>query len=149
MADSRMLCQEGRVVAIKDHHLQVKILSASACSQCHAKGFCTSLDRTEKIIDAIPASAPGSLKIGDKVTLLMEEKWGWLAVIYGFFLPFIIMITILFVTYALGSSETNAALYGMGSIVPYYLLLYGFRGRIARDLVFKAEKKDEFEEFEI
>ena len=149
MADSRLLCQEGRVVGIKGHHLHVKILSTSACAQCHASNLCTSLDRTEKIIEAISVSAPGSLKIGDRVTLMMEEKWGWLAVFYGFFLPFIVMITVLFAAYALGSSEIHAALYGMGSLVPYYLLLYGFRQRITGDLVIKAEKKSEFEEFKV
>jgi positive regulator of sigma E activity len=82
MADSRLLCQEGRVVSINAPHLHVKILSTSACAQCHANDFCTSLDRTEKIIEAIPVSSSEFLKIGDKVTLVMEEKWGWLAVFY-------------------------------------------------------------------
>ena len=140
MADSRLLCQEGQVVAIKDNHYQVKILTPTACSQCHAKGICTTLDQGERIIDAVSAQTEESLKLGDKVNLVMEERWGWWAVFYGFFLPFVVMITVLFVSYALGSSEISAALYGIASLIPYYLLLYGFRRRITRDFVFKAEK---------
>jgi positive regulator of sigma E activity len=141
MADSRLLCQEGEVVARKDNHYQVKILTPSACSLCHAKGMCTTLDRGERIIDAVVTPIEETLTVGERVNLVMEERWGWWAVFYGFLLPFVVMITVLFISYALGSGETGAALYGIGSLVPYYLLLYGFRSRITRDLVFKAEKQ--------
>jgi sigma-E factor negative regulatory protein RseC len=67
---------------------------------------------------------------------------GWKAIFYGFFLPLVVMVAVLFVSYALGSSEIQAALYGIGSLIPYYLLLYVFRKKIEKDFVFKAEKKN-------
>jgi sigma-E factor negative regulatory protein RseC len=143
MADSQLVCQEGKVVGFgtKDGSVQVKILSRSACGQCHARGMCTALEMEEKIIDTVPVSRD-PLQIGDIVVVMMEEKLGWKAVFYGFFLPFIVMVTVLFVSYALGSSETKAALYGIGSLIPYYLLLNVFREKIEKDFVFKAEKKN-------
>lgn len=143
MADSRLVCHEGIVVGIGtiNNSVQVKILSRSACAQCHARGMCTALEMEEKIIDIIPAP-PDSLQIGDAVVVMMEEKLGWKAIFYGFFLPLIVMVTSLFFSYALGSSETGAALYGIGSLVPYYLLLYIFRGKLEKDLIFMAEKKN-------
>jgi sigma-E factor negative regulatory protein RseC len=143
MADSRLVCHEGKVVGIgtKDGSVQVKIISRSACAQCHARGMCAALEMEEKIIDTVPVSRD-PLKIGDIVVVIMEEKLGWKAIFYGFFLPFIVMVTSLFVSYALGSSEIKAALYGIGSLIPYYLLLYVFREKIEKDFIFKAEKKN-------
>jgi sigma-E factor negative regulatory protein RseC len=143
MADSQSICSEGKVVGFgtKDGSVQVKILSRSACAQCHARGMCTALEMAEKIINAVPVSRD-PLQIGDTVVLMMEEKLGWKAIFYGFFLPFIVMVTVLFFSSALGSGETKAALYGIGSLIPYYLLLYVFREKIEKDFVFKAEKKN-------
>jgi sigma-E factor negative regulatory protein RseC len=103
--------------------------------------MCTALEMAEKIINAVPVSRD-PLQIGDTVVLMMEEKLGWKAIFYGFFLPFIVMVTVLFFSSALGSGETKAALYGIGSLIPYYLLLYVFREKIEKDFVFKAEKKN-------
>ena len=143
MADSQLVCHEGKVVGFKekDGSVQIKILSSSACAQCHARGMCTALEKEEKIIDAVPVSRE-PLKIGDTVIVMMEEKLGWKAIFYGFFLPLIVMVTVLFFSYALGSGEIKAALYGIGSLIPYYLLLYFFRGRIEKDFAFKVEKKN-------
>lgn len=143
MTDSQSVCSEGKVVGFgtTDGSVQVKILSRSACAQCHARGMCTALEMQEKIINAVPVSRD-SLQIGDTVVVTMEEKMGWKAIFYGFFLPLIVMVAVLFFSYALGSGETQAALYGIGSLVPYYLLLYVFREKVAKDFVFKAEKKD-------
>jgi len=143
MADSQSVCSEGKVVGFgtKDGSVQVKILSRSACAQCHARGMCTALEMQEKIIDAVPVSRD-PLQIGDTVVVMMEEKLGRKAILYGFFLPLIVMVTVLFVSYALGSSETKSALYGIGSLIPYYLLLYVFREKIEKNFVFKVEKKN-------
>jgi sigma-E factor negative regulatory protein RseC len=143
MADSQSICSEGKVVGFgtKDGSVQVKILSRSACAQCHARGMCTALEMAEKIINAVPVSRD-PLQIGDTVVVMMEEKLGWKAIFYGFFLPFIVMVTVLFFSYALGSGETKAALYGIGSLIPYYLLIYVFREKIEKDFVFKVEKKN-------
>jgi sigma-E factor negative regulatory protein RseC len=141
MVDNRMLCHDGIVVGIRDHHVQVKIVSQSACARCHARGVCSAADMGEKIIDAVSISVQ-SLQKGDAVTVFMEEKMGRQAVFYGFFLPFIVMIAVLFGSYALGSGDIKAALLGIGSLLPYYLLLYIFRDKIEKDFRFTVEKKE-------
>lgn len=138
MNDTRMVCHDGTVIARKDAHVQVKIIALSACAGCHAKGMCSAADMQEKIIDAV---AIETLQVGDTVTIIMEEKLGRLAVLYGFVLPFVLLIAVLFGLYLSGRKETEAALWAIGSLVPYYLLLYVFREKIEKDFVFKAEKK--------
>jgi sigma-E factor negative regulatory protein RseC len=138
MNDTRMVCHDGTVIERKDTHVRVKIVARSACADCHAKGMCTAADMQEKIIDAVTHEP---LQVGDTVTIVMEEKMGWLAVLYGFVLPFVLLIAVLFGLYLSGRKETDAALYAIGSLVPYYILLYIFREKIEKDFVFKAEKK--------
>ncbi len=142
MVESQLVCHEGKVVgfAAADGSVQVKILSRSACSQCYARGMCTALEMKEKIIDAVPVSRD-PLQIGDTVMVRMEEKLGRRAVFYGFVLPFIVLAVVFFAAYALGSKEITAALLGIGSLVPYYGLLYAFRKKIEKDFIFKVEKK--------
>jgi len=144
MNDNHMVSHDGKVVSTSGSHVQVKIISQSACAHCFARSACTAADMQEKIIDAV-SSVP--LKEGDAVTVMMEEKLGWIALLYGFFLPFIVMISVLFLLYTLGSSEIKAALYGIGSLVPYYLVLYLFRKRIEKDFIFviKTEKKNKIQ----
>lgn len=141
MTDTRRVSHEGIVIGTDDNAncVQVKIVSISACAGCHARGACTAADTQEKIIDATPSEP---LKQGDTVIVKMEEKLGWIALFYGFFLPFVILAAILFTLPVLGFSETIAGLSAIGSLIPYYLLLYTFRKKIEKKFVFTAEKID-------
>jgi len=138
MKDSPLVCQEGRVVGFKNGKIQVKILASSACAKCHARGLCTSLEMQEKIIDALPSS-DSPINIGDTVQVIMEEKLGLKAVFYGFLLPLILLLGVLFISYNLGSGEIGSAFWAIGSMIPYYLLLYVFRRKIEKDFIFKIE----------
>lgn len=141
MTDNRTVTHDGVVVEAKDRNVKVRIIAKSACADCHAKGVCTAADMDEKIIDAI-SPVDTRLHKGDTVRLVMEERLGWLAIFYGFFLPFLLMVTVLIVVSALGGSEAESALMGLGSLAPYYLLLYVFRHKVEKDFIFKAEKKN-------
>ncbi|MCP4218121.1 MAG: SoxR reducing system RseC family protein [bacterium] len=139
METNRMVHHDGTVIECRENMVKVKIISLSACAECHAKSMCNAADMQEKIIDAF---ALEPLKEGDEVTLQMEEKLGWIALFYGFILPFIVLVCVLFTTHLLGGSEIQSGLLGLGSLVPYYLGLYVFRKKIEKDFVFKAEKKN-------
>jgi sigma-E factor negative regulatory protein RseC len=138
-AGIRTVSHDGKVVGAAGNKILVKIISRSACAQCDARGICGPADSEEKIIAAL---AREPLREGDPVTVIMEERLGQRAVFYGFFLPFMVMITVLFTAYALGSGEIIAALLGIGSLVPYYLVLHLSREKIEKDFVFRVEKKN-------
>jgi len=141
MKDTRMVSHEGIVITANGNSncVQVKIISTSACAACHAKETCMAADMKEKIIDATPLEP---LKPGDAVIIKMEEKLGRIALFYGFFLPFVILATILFSLPALGFSENVAGLTAIGSLAPYYLALYICRKKIGKNFVFTAEIKN-------
>ena len=137
MEDNRMILHDGKVIGTEDNRVQVKITSLYACSDCHAKSVCTAYERKGKIIDAV---AQEPLNNGDSVIIKMDEKLGWTALFYGFILPFILLVLVLFLFHALGSSEIETALSAIGSLVPYYMVLYFSRKKIEKDFIFKAEK---------
>ncbi len=134
---SSMICHEGVVIGSRDATFQVKIVVRSACADCHAKTICAAAERAEKVINVV---ANDDLQVGERVNIIMEERMGWIALFYSFILPFLFLITILFVLYALGIGEVTAASAAAASLVPYYLVLYIFRKRIEKEFVFKAEK---------
>ncbi len=143
MGNSRKVYHDGTVVKVEGHRVKVKIISKSACAGCYAKGACSAADMQEKLIDAVPI--PGLvLHAGDEVTVALQEKMGMKAVFYGFFLPFLVMVAALITAGALGSGEAIAALWGLGSLLPYYFGLYLLRSKIEKDFVFTAEKKNKF-----
>lgn len=140
MSHHRMVYHDGIVVGVSGNHVRVKIISKSACAGCHAKNVCNASEMDEKMIDAVAGSGQ-SFQTGETVTLVMEERLGWIAIFYAFGLPFIVMIAILILFSALGHSETIAALAGLASLLPYYLLLYLFRKKVEKDFLFRVERK--------
>ncbi len=77
------------------------------------------------------------LHIGQKVTLAMDDRLGWLAVFFGYILPLIIVLTVLLATLAATSSDTMAAVLSLGALLPYYILLAVFRKKISRHFNFR------------
>ena len=135
-----MICQQGTVVSVNEKSVSVKIIPTSSCTKCHAKGICGSPQMQEKIINAISTR---SLHAGDSVVVKIEKRTGRLAIFYGFFLPFIFMIAVLFISFAFGATETMAAILALIILFPYYICLYLFRKRIEKEFIIFAEKLQE------
>jgi sigma-E factor negative regulatory protein RseC len=142
LAKNRLVYHDGTVVSFEGEKIRVKIISKSACADCHAKGACSAADMEEKYIDTIrPPMTQETFKEGDLVTVIMEQKLGRIALFYGFVLPFLVMVLVLFTLSGLGHSETKAGLLALSSLVPYYLLLFLFRKKVEKDFVFTLKKK--------
>lgn len=137
MTPGQLISHEGRVVEADNNKLKVKIISLSACSSCHARGSCSAADMSEKYIDAFSEE---NIKKGEKVNVIIEEKYGWIALMYGIIVPFLILVTLLFTLTSIGESESFSALISLLSLAPYYFLLYLLRGRFEKKFVFRAEK---------
>lgn len=137
IAESHMECHEGTVIGGNDGRFNVRLITRSACADCHVQSICAVVDRVDKIIPVISAD---DLKAGDTVRIIMERKMGRVALFYSYILPFFVLVFILFVLYALGVGEITAALAALASLIPYYFLIYLFREKIEKDFVFRAEK---------
>lgn len=105
---------------------EVKILQASACASCNSKGLCSVAEMEEKIVE-IKSHNIKDLKVGDRVTLSLKRAQGNKAVLYAYFIPFLLVVGTIILAIWLFKDEGVAALSAIGITVLYYFILYLFR----------------------
>jgi sigma-E factor negative regulatory protein RseC len=128
----------GLVTKVHDNYVEVMVLSQSACSSCHAKGACSMADLEEKQVNAF--KVPGfTYTEGQQVTVYMQKNLGNLAVLFGYIVPFLLIILMLFVFVGFGFSEGQAGLAALAILVPYYIALYLSRNKLNKTFVFYAK----------
>lgn len=133
---------EGVVSGVTEDGYKVTITSRSACASCHARGLCSASEMADKIIE-VKHSGPPEFKVGDKVSVNMEESAGMRAVWIVYAVPAIILVTFLLYLQRLGMSELFTGLTILGAIAVYFIVLYLFRGKIGRRISFTLSPLDE------
>lgn len=130
---------EGTVESVDGGHVRVRITQHSACSACKIASHCTASESKEKMVDVYHSSIT-DLKTGDKVVVSTSGQTAGKALLLGFGLPLLLIIAVLGLLLSMGAAEGTAALSALGALVPYYILLWTQRHRIARDIAFKIEQ---------
>lgn len=125
------ISHEGIITAIDDNKVEVKILSKSACASCNIKGACNMSEMKEKII-VIPRPEDKDLGIGQEVTVSMGLGQANKAVIFAYVIPTIILFSMIFILNYFKVEEGINALISIGSLIPYYLILFLFKDKIKR-----------------
>ncbi|MBQ8222066.1 MAG: SoxR reducing system RseC family protein [Bacteroidales bacterium] len=121
----------GIITDISGDEVQVKILSIAACVSCNIKSSCNMSDMQEKII-TIPRPKDKDLSVGQEVKISMGLGQANKAVIFAYVIPVIILVAMIFILNLLKIDEGINALISIGTLVPYYLILYIFRNRFKR-----------------
>ncbi len=136
-----MIEHQGIVTHVSGNKISVKILQQSACSSCHAKSACMAADSKEKIVDIVDYS--GQYKMNDLVVIEGKKSVGYRAVWWAFVVPLIILVfTLFFAVSVWGWGETQAAVASVLALVPYYLVLYFFREKMADSFKFTIKTKN-------
>jgi sigma-E factor negative regulatory protein RseC len=135
---SNKIKHSGVVEKIKDDCIQVRIVQTSACAACKVAGYCNASESKEKLIDVYHADSH-RLNVGDAVTVTASTQVAAHALLLGFGLPFVVMVTVLVVVLQTTGNEGRAALSGLLALVPYYAVLYLFRNRLRDKLSFSIE----------
>ncbi len=134
-----MIEHEGIIEKISGDQITVRIVQKSACSACHAKGACMAADSKEKLVNISDSS--GQFYEKEKVIIEGKESMGYSAVLWAFVIPLIILIlTLILSLNYFKLSETEAALSSIIALVPYYLILYLFRNKMANTFKFNIKK---------
>ena len=128
----------GTVQAIESGHVQVRIIQMTACASCKLASSCHTSEMKEKIINAMPP-AGRDLKVGDVVTVLASKTTAGLALLMAFGLPLMLMLVLLVVMLTAGVSEVVTAFVMLTSLIPYYIIIWCMRKRIASRLIFWIE----------
>jgi sigma-E factor negative regulatory protein RseC len=137
MAENR-ISHDGVVDSTDGNEVVVRITSYAACSGCHARGACNVTEEKEKYIRV--KAGRESFHSGDKVRIILAQSLGFRALFLGYVLPFLLVITLLLVVSALGSSELAAGILSLSVLPPYYLLLRLRRGKLERRFSFYLQR---------
>ncbi len=129
------ISHKGVIRSITPELTTVEILSTSACAECHAKGMCGMSESKVKEI-SVPTDPYSEHEIGDEVEVVLRKSMGLKAVWISYVIPlFILMILILSLS-SVTVHEVYAGLGAIAGVALYYLLIYAFRDRLAKDFVF-------------
>ena len=126
----------GEVVRIGRDTVYVRMTVGSACSGCHAKAVCGVDESQEKIVE-VSGVVASDYSVGEAVEVaLQSNSMGTKAVVLTYVVPFFVLALVLVVASAMGLGEGIAALAALGSVVVYYLVLYGLRDRVKQTIKF-------------
>lgn len=135
---SQVIEHTGRIQRIDGNRVQVLITQHSACSGCHAKAACTAADAAEKVIEAETDDA--TLQVGDTVTVCAQRSTGTLAVLLAFVIPFLLILLVLVVLRAWIDNEPLTGTLALASLIPYYMILSLFKGKLKSTFRFYIKK---------
>ena len=134
------ISHSGVVDSVESSGVKVRILQTSACASCKVAGYCNASESKEKLIEISGSHFLNELKAGDCVTVSVSKKVANSALLMGFGLPFVILIAVLFVVTLATENETTGAVSAICALIPYYFLLFVFRNKIRRRIIFEVEK---------
>ncbi len=124
-----LITHSGIITRHETGTIYVSILAQSACGACHAKGVCGMSEMQEKVVEINDAGL-SELAVGTPVTVAMKRTTGLKAVLYGYFLPFLLLMTTLFVAMGYFDNEGKAGLLALAILLPYYFGLYMLRDKM-------------------
>jgi len=133
---SERISHEGIIDHIDNDTVFVRILSKSACAGCHSKSMCGVSEMTEKLIE-VKQNVSG-FNQGQTVNVILDRSLGNKAVLLGYLIPFIILITTLLISSSF-LSELWSGLLAIAILIPYYLLLFTFKEKLSKTFYFRIE----------
>ena len=129
---------KGFVKDVSADSLIVSIVNQSACSSCHAQGACTVADFQDKEIEISHFSK--SYFPGQEVTVVFKESQGFTALLFGYILPFILVLATLIIVISVSNNELIGGLSALAILIPYYTTLYFFRHLLKKVFKFEVEE---------
>lgn len=133
---SDIIQHQGTVESIDGNHIRVRIVQTSACASCVAHKYCNSSESKEKMIDVYTKEAD-RYAVGQSVNVYGTTSMGMRAVLWAFGVPFIVLVAVLYASIMLtGGNEPLSALWALGSLMVYYLILYMCRDKMTKKFVF-------------
>ena len=139
---SDIIQHQGTVESIDGNHIRVRIVQISACASCVAHKYCNSSESKEKMIDVYTKEA-ASYAGGQSVNVYGTTSMGMRAVLWAFGVPFIVLVAVLYASIMLtGGNEPLSALWALGSLTVYYLILYMCRDKMTKKFVFTIKSNN-------
>jgi sigma-E factor negative regulatory protein RseC len=135
---SNKISHSGVIEQILDGCVKVRIVQTSACAACKVASHCNAAESKVKIVDVF-CSNNSTYQVGQEVVVWASKDVANKALLLGFGIPFLLLICVLLIALRFTSEEGIAALTALGSLVPYYFLLWLLRKKIQRQIAFHID----------
>lgn len=132
---ANIISHTGIIDSISHGVVHVRIVQSSACHDCKIASHCSSAESKEKIVDVFTPNA-SAYNVGQEVTVMAAAMVGAKAVVLAFIIPTALILAVVMGIINFGLSDLTAAISGLLSLVPYYILLYVFEDKIRKQMVF-------------
>jgi positive regulator of sigma E activity len=132
------IAHPGIVQKVDKDHIDVMVLSQSACSSCHSKSMCSLSEMKEKIIQVPKLNE--MFEPGERVEVVMAESLGLFAVLLSYVVPVAVFIALIIIVVNFTQSEPLAGLISLLFLVAYYFVLYLFRKKLKKKFSFHIRK---------
>ena len=135
-----LIQHRGVVERIDGDKVFVKVEKESACQACHAKGLCG--ERGGVRIIEVRTDYALSYAVGESVVVaLLKGRMAISSVLWGYMLPLVVLLVVLFTLHALGVKDSVAALSALCAVALYYVVLYLRRRQFEKKIEFTIIKE--------
>ncbi|MFH0999607.1 MAG: SoxR reducing system RseC family protein [Bacteroidota bacterium] len=138
MSDTATIQHRGIVESVEKDFVKVKITSHAACSSCQAKSVCGTTESKDIVIDI--TTFCGIVSPGEEVDVVLEPSAGFMALFFGYILPFIILMIALVILLQITDNELLSGIISIALLIPYYFGLYFLRDRLKKNFIFTLRK---------
>ena len=119
----------------------VGIEASGACEGCKVQGLCGLSGENEKEV-AVWDNDAASYKAGDEVIVGIGTAMALKAVLWAYIVPFLLMLAVLLILSGYGFSELVQGVATLSAVAVYYMVLWFFRKKLERDIVFKIRRAE-------
>ncbi|MBO4738148.1 MAG: SoxR reducing system RseC family protein [Bacteroidales bacterium] len=137
MAD--FVYHQAKVTSVSTDSVDVLLEKGSACSTCHNRGACSSLDK-QNMFYHIDTPNAQSFQVGEIVRIGISVNSGLKAVIYAYLIPLLLLFAAFFVARYCTPFELLQVLIGLGVVVVYYYVLFKQKHRLNKKFTFTIQK---------
>lgn len=135
---NQKISHSGVIERIEEDCIKVRIVQTSACAACKVASHCNAAESKVKIVDVFGCDT-ANYSTGQEVTVWASRDVANRALLLGFGVPFLLLVCVLMIVLRFTANEGAAALWALGSLVPYYFALWLLRDRIQRGISFQIE----------
>lgn len=135
---SQKISHSGIIERIEEDCIKVRIVQTSACAACKVASHCNAAESKVKMVDVFGCDT-AKYSTGQEVTVWASRDVANRALLLSFGVPFLLLVCVLMIALQFTANEGVAALWALGSLVPYYFALWLFRVRIQRGISFQIE----------
>ena len=140
MKSAEQIEHKGVVSSVEEGIVRVAIEVNEACGSCASRKAC-SMGQSEKREITVYTADASDYTVGEQVEVGAKQTLGVVAVLLCYVAPLMVLVASLATAVALGTSDGIAALVSLSSILIYYAILYLFRNRISKRIIFTINKK--------